>query len=101
MIHSSASFPRQPETANRSGVSDDVTPGEAANEKDFLVDLHLSGPVAEHPAEVLDLRGHEPVVLRQQADGGTLQVALRDGDELRRSLDLRFHIPRQRETLPK
>ena len=57
--------------------------------------------VAEDAAEIVDLRGDQPVVLGQQAGRRVLQVALRDGDELRRSLDLSVHDDRQRRLVPK
>src|SRR5205823_3573014 len=63
-------------------IRDDFRPGELADLHDFLVDLLLRSAVAEDASKVIDLGGHELVVLRQQAEGGALQVAFGHGDGL-------------------
>jgi len=75
----------------RSGVADDLVPGKPADQHHLLVDLPLRGAVAEDAAEVFDFRGDEAVVLRQEPDRSTLEIAFRDRNELRDFLDLQFH----------
>ena len=55
---------------------------QAADLLHFLVDLSLRRFLPQHPAEIVDLGRDELVVLRQQANGGILQVALGHGDHL-------------------
>ena len=57
-------------------------PGKLADLLHLLVDLRLRRLLTEDPAEVVDFGRDELVVLRQQANGGILQVALRHGDHL-------------------
>src|SRR5688572_29837622 len=74
-----------------SDVPDDLAPGHLPNVHDLLVDLRLRSLVAEDAAEVVHLRGDQAVAFRQEAGGGALKVAFRDGDELRHSLGLLVH----------
>src|SRR6266568_9498188 len=62
--------------------ADDFGPRKLADLLHFLVDLGLSGFFAEDAAEVIDFRGDELVVLRQEADSGALKVAFRHRDHL-------------------
>src|SRR5438094_5424257 len=63
-------------TSTRSDTSasfaDDFGPRKLAHLLHLLVDLRLSGLFAEDAAEVVDFRGDELIVLRQEADGGAL-----------------------------
>ena len=83
-------------TSNFVLLFDDLTPGQLSDELHFLVDLRLSGAIAEDAAQVIDLRRHELVVLRKQARRGALKIALRYRDLLRDSFALIDHDDFQR-----
>ena len=77
--------------AEASGLADDLAPGQAPHQLHFLVDRFLRGAVAEHTPKVFDLGGNELVVLGEESEGGGLEVAFGDGNELGGLLELRLH----------
>src|SRR5688500_16247318 len=78
-------------TSNFTLLFDDLTPGQLPDQLHLLVDLRLGGAVAEDAAEVVDFRRYELVVLRKEAAGRALKVALRYRDLLRDSFALLVH----------
>ena len=72
-------------------LADDFAPRQAPHELHFLIDVVLRRPVAEDSAEVVDFRRNEFVVLRQEANGGVLEVAFGNGNHLRRFSNLYVH----------
>jgi hypothetical protein len=85
-------------------LGDELSPGQATDGLNLLVDLALRGLVAENTTEVLDFRRDEPVVFREEANRSVLEIAFRDGDEFGRPFDLQHFnhtCIRQPQTMPK
>src|SRR5687767_2832364 len=83
-------------TSNFTLLFDDLTPGQLPDELHLLVDLRLGGAVAEDAAEIVDFRGHELVVFREEPAGRALKIALGYRDLLRDSFALLVHDDSQR-----
>src|SRR5687767_2740264 len=78
-------------TSNFTLLFDDLAPGQLPDQLHLLVDLCLCGTVAEDAAEIVDFRGHQLVVLREESAGRALKIPLGYRDLLRDSLALLVH----------